>query len=274
MLETYLRIKRFFDKAKDDHINEYAAECAYFTILSFIPFILFLVTLIQFTVVDKAVVFDALENVLPSTTQSFIFEIIDEIYSKSVGTISISILVALWSASRGFYSLCKGLGEIYKVKNYDSNFLMRIKGLIYTFVFIIMIVSILLLIVFGNRIHSFVSSKFFRFGQLTAFILRIRAIFSILVLFIFFCLVYRYVPNKKLSFRAQIPGAFLSAVLWVGASFVFSMYIDIFKGFSNTYGSLTSLILVMMWVYVCMYIILLGAEINTIFLEYRFKKLK
>ena len=65
-----------------------------------------------------------------------------------------------------------------------------------------------------------------------------------------------------MTFKSQIPGAVFSSVALIIISFVFSKYLDIFKGFSITYGSLTALMLTMMWTYTCFYAIFLGAEIN------------
>ena len=71
-------------------------------------------------------------------------------------------------------------------------------------------------------------------------------------------------PRHKVTFKSQIPGAIFGAIGLNLISFIFSSYLDIFKGFSVTYGSLTTLILVMMWTYSCFYAVFLGAEINNI----------
>ena len=51
-------------------------------------------------------------------------------------------------------------------------------------------------------------------------------------------------------------------------SFVFSIYLDVFTGFSTMYGSLTTIILILLWFYMCMYVILLGGEINALLETY------
>ena len=73
---------------------------------------------------------------------------------------------------------------------------------------------------------------------------------------------YKYVPNHKVNLISQIPGAVFAAVTWYVLSYIFSIYLNIFTSFSVIYGSLTSIILLMIWVYWCMYAILIGAEIN------------
>lgn len=86
----------------------------------------------------------------------------------------------------------------------------------------------------------------------------------LLATFVVFLLLYKYMPKHKLTFKSQIYGAAFGAIALNIISFVFSKYLDIFKGFSTTYGSLTTLILIMMWTYSCFYTVFLGAEINKI----------
>ena len=64
-----------------------------------------------------------------------------------------------------------------------------------------------------------------------------------------------------MSFKGQIYGAVFGSIALNVISFIFSKYLYIFKGFSLTYGSLTTLMFIMMWTYACFYTVLLGAEI-------------
>ena len=72
-------------------------------------------------------------------------------------------------------------------------------------------------------------------------------------------------PNRKATLKSQVPGAILIAAGWSLFSYFFSIYFDTFPGFSNMYGSLTALIMVMLWLYICMNLLLYGAEINAYF---------
>ena len=80
-----------------------------------------------------------------------------------------------------------------------------------------------------------------------------------------FLILYKFVPNRKATFKSQIPGAFLIAIAWSVFSYGFSFYFEIFPGFSNMYGNLATIIMVMVWLYVCMNLLLYGAEINAYF---------
>lgn len=274
MKTFFNKINKVLKKLEEDHIGEYAAECAFFTILSFIPFIIFFLTLIQFTSIDKESIYFWVKEIIPNNMYGFIANVIDEVYSKSVGTISIAVIFALWSASKGFYYLSKGLRKIYKSQKNNTNIFTRIEGIFYTIVFVASIILFLIIMVFGNRIHSMISRKFHTIGLITSYILRIRGFILIFIMFFVFLLIYKYIPKNKLKFKEQVYGAVFASAAWSIFSWLFSIYIDIFQGFSNTYGSLTSIVIVMIWVYVCMYIILLGAEINIFVKKHKIKKHK
>ena len=76
-----------------------------------------------------------------------------------------------------------------------------------------------------------------------------------------FMLLYAFIPNIKLKVRDQFPGALFSAVSWNLFSWGFSIYVGTFNGLS-IYGSLSAIVVIMLWLYFCMYLLLIGAHIN------------
>ena len=101
--------------------------------------------------------------------------------------------------------------------------------------------------------------------QVIDFLLRFRTLLSFVVLTVFWILVYRFLPNRRDLLRRQLPGAVFTACGWLFISFIFSIYLDVFTGFSDMYGSLTTIILILLWLYGCMYIVLLGGEVNVLY---------
>ena len=88
-----------------------------------------------------------------------------------------------------------------------------------------------------------------------------------LILFmVFFAVLYMMLPNRKTTFVDQLPGALFSAVAWYLFSFGFSIYIEYTRAYTM-YGSLTTLMLFMFWLYFVMYIVLIGVEINHFWLD-------
>lgn len=265
----YQNIKKFFQNLEKHHVSEYTAQCAYYTILSVIPILIIIVTLVQYTGISTQTLISVIQNILPATMTNAAIDIVQEVYSKSIGTISISAIFVLWTATKSFYALSKGLHNIYETEKDFSYIYMKMKSVVLTICLVILVISVLLFSVFGDFILEFIGLKF----TIPAVITNIFSVSKIgiyLLLFLVLLFMYRFIPQQKLSIKKQIPGALIATLGWYLLSFFFSIYIDTFKGFSVMYGSLTTIILGMMWVYFCMYIILLGAEVNKFIMEKKF----
>lgn len=256
------KIKKGFNIIEKSYISEYAAQCSFFIILSFIPFIILLLTLIQYLGLDKETLFTIISSIIPTDINNTVLDIIQEVYSKSIGTISISIVFILWSAGRGFFALCKGLNSIYKVPKKYNYFSLKAKSLVCTVGFILVIVLTLIILVFGSNIKAFMNGQFPQIAKTTNLFLYMGKLIVFLLSFIIFMLIYRFVPNHKMKFKYQMPGAIFSAVFWYTISKIFSFYVEKTSGFSAIYGSLTTVMLLFIWIYLCIYILLLGAIIN------------
>lgn len=264
-------INIFLKKVNTDHVGEYTAQCAYFTFLSFIPFIILLLSLIKYMNIERDTLAYILEAILPTVMKNSVLDIIQEVYSKSIETVSISIIFMLWSAAKSFYSLTLGLYSVYKSDEEEENYLIiRIKGIIGTIIVLLSIITVLILLVFGNSINDIISEHFAGFSKVISFILSIRSGIVIISLFFMFILMYRFVPGKKGNkLKNQIPGAIFASMGWYIISYFFSIYVDIFTDFSIIYGSLATITLILMWLYAIIYIILLGAEINVVYEKWK-----
>ena len=264
ILEKYKMIKKMSSNMKKDHISESSAQCAYYTILSFIPFVILVITLIQYTGIAPQTLFDAITKIIPSTMNEMVIDIVQEVYSKSIGTISVSIIFTIWAAGKGLYALTSGLQAVYNTdsKIANSYIYLRLKVLLETVIFIFLIVFGLTVLVFGNGVVEIVQSKFGGLKNYTEISSAITEIGMLIITFIVFLLLYKFMPKHRVSFKSQTYGALFGAIALNVISFVFSKYLYIFKGFSITYGSLTTLMLIMMWTYSCFYTVFLGAELN------------
>lgn len=250
------------DDISGHHVGAYAAQAAYFFMLSMIPIILLLLTMVQYTPVTKADVMTAVIQVFPSTVESLITSIVNQVYNQSSTVIPITIIVALWSAGKGVLSISMGLNAIYGCPETRNYFYLRIRATLYTVLFVVMILLLLVMSVFGNSINIFATSHIPALKPVADKLIKLRTIVTPLSLMVFSLLIYKFLPNRTDWFRKQIPGSIFTAIGWMVISWVFSIYLDIFEGFSNMYGSLTTIVLIMLWLYFSMYCILLGAEAN------------
>jgi len=262
--KIYKIIEKLFKNMGEDLVSEYSAQCSYYTILSFIPFIILVLTMIQYTGVRPQALFNAISKIIPSSMNEIILDIVQEVYSKSIGTISISIIFTIWSAGKGLFALNKGLQSVYNTNNKESAsyIYLRVKAIIETIMFIILIVLGLTLLVFGNSLIEIIQKYVGGLENYNTISAIVTQIGLILITFLIFLLLYKFMPKHKVSFKSQIYGAIFGAIALNIISIVFSKYLYIFKGFSITYGSLATLMLIMMWIYSCFYTVFFGAELN------------
>lgn len=261
---VYTKFMKIAADISEDHVGAYAAQTAYFFMLCFIPIILLLLTLVRYTPVTKADVMTAVIRVFPTSVDSLITSIVNQVYNQSMGIIPITVVVALWSAGKGVLAMTTGLNCIYKCRETRNYVLLRFRATLYTVMFIIVIIFLLVLSVFGNSLNIFVGEYVPIIKNLADWLIRARTIITPVVLMIFCLLIYKFLPNRRDRLIKQLPGAVFAAIGWMVVSWIFSVYVDIFQGFSSMYGSLTTIVLIMLWMYFCMYSILLGGEVNLI----------
>lgn len=246
----------------DNHVGAYAAQSAFFFMLCLIPIILLLITMVQYTPVTKADVMTAVIQVFPSSVDSLITSIVNQVYNQSTGIIPVTVVVALWSAGKGVLAMTGGLNCVYNCRETRNYIFLRIRATLYTVMFILVIIFLLVLSVFGNTLNIFIAEHVPILSRLADWLIRMRVYITPVVLMVFSLLIYKFLPNRKDSLKKQIPGAIFAAIGWMIVSWIFSVYVDLFKGFSDMYGSLTTIVLIMLWMYFCMYSILLGGEVN------------
>lgn len=261
----------FLNRIKEDHVGAYSSEAAYFLIMSFIPFILFLTTLVRYTPLTYRIVRDAIISVVPSNLQGFVLGVVAQIYGMNGAILPISMLTTLWSAGKGMQALINGLNVIYHVKETRSWLINRIYSIIWTVLFVAALVGCLLMLVLGNQIQILASRYIPILGIIIRRILDQRTLIVLFILFLVFDLLYKVLPNRKATFKSQVPGAAFTAVAWILLSDFISIYFRIFPNFANMYGSLAMIILVMLWLYFCMILMMCGAEMNAYF-EKEFRK--
>ena len=261
---VYAKFIQITTDISEDHVGAYAAQTAYFFMLCFIPIILLLLTLVRYTPVTKADVMTAVIRVFPTSVDSMITSIVNQVYNQSMGIIPVTVVVALWSAGKGVLAMTSGLNCIYKCPETRNYVLLRIRATLYTVMFIIVIIFLLVLSVFGNSLNLFVAEYVPIIKNLADWLIRARTVITPAVLMIFCLLIYKFLPNRRDRLIKQLPGAVFAAIGWMVVSWIFSVYVDIFQGFTSMYGSLTTIVLIMLWMYFCMYSILLGGEVNLI----------
>lgn len=273
MWNRIVKAKVFWQKCREDDISAYAAQSAFFIVMSLIPFVMLLISLVQYTPVTKSMIMEMVNKIMPDYISVFFLNMIDEMYHRSVGIISAAAVVAVWSSAKGIQYLTNGLNRVYDIEETRNWLMLRLRAILYTVILLVTIVLSLTLMVFGNSLQNLLVKYLPFISEMTGGIVRLRSLILLSVLMVFFAVLFKMLPNRRASIRSQLPGSIMSAVGWALLSFGISVYVDYFHGFSM-YGSLTTIALVMLWLYFGMYILLVCAELNNIYEETWAKKQK
>ena len=264
-------ISNFCTGIRNDHITAFSSEATLFTIISIVPFIMLFLTMLQYTPLTPDFFIRLLGESLPNEVTNSIEKITLEIFNPSRTVMSISAVTALWTASRSFMALFRGFNLIYKTGETRNSIILRFISILYTLGFVVLLILTFVLLVFGNRIYIWLISIFPWIKDIALLIISTRATVLLFLLFVFFLIMYIVIPNRKTTLLNELPGAVLSSCGWIIFSYAFSYYIDHYSNFSLMYGSLTSIVILMIWLYSCMYILLIGAEVNVHFALYMAK---
>lgn len=257
--------KRFLNKMQNDYVGAFSAQAAFFIILCFFPFLMFLLTLLQYLPITESATLSAAVDIIPPALSSYMESIITEIYDKSSGTIiSITVITTLWSASRGFLAIIHGLNSVYEIKESRNYIKLRITSTFYTLIFAIILIITLGFLVFGTSLYVWIENKIPILRDLALVIISVRTIVGLCILITFFMILFLFVPDRKSHFFSELPGAVLTAAGWMTFSYLYSFYIEHMGSYSYMYGSLTAIVLLMLWLYACMYMMFIGAEINVL----------
>lgn len=264
----YIRvIRRFTWKMKKDRVDAFAAQTALYIIMGFFPFFMLLLTLIQYTVLTQEMLMEMLLDVLPASFYDVIVNIVQELFTSSTALVSGTVIAALWATSKSVLAITNGLNSVRGVRESRNYLYMRLRSGIYILFLLLAILLAMALILFGNRIQDTVLYYLPFLNRFSAVIISFRAVLSIFVLSLVFLAMYCALPNCRMNIIRQIPGAVFTAAAWSIFSYGFSIYFDHAGRFSTVYGSLTTVVMMILWLYSCMWLLFVGAEVNC-YMEY------
>lgn len=245
------------------HIPTHAANAGYFVVMAIFPALLLLMSILRYTPLEVQTLLEVLDSLLPDALMGVTTRLVNSCYQNTSGTmVGVSAVAALWSASRGMYGLLTGLNAVYGVREDRSYLLTRGLSMVYTFLFLLVLLLTLVLHVFGNIILNFFSAMDNALVDFLVGLVDLRFFLLLIVQTLIFTLMHMALPNRRNRFWQSFPGGLLSSLGWLIFSDLFSMYVEYFDRYSNIYGSIYTLALGMLWLYFCMMIIFFGGALN------------
>lgn len=245
-------------------VSIYGAQAAFFLQLSAIPFVMTILNIFQF-ISPKVFneLLDLLNRIGTPSISDLLSYVINELYAQSNGAlISVSLLSALWSSSKGVYAIEQGLNEIYGNHKQQGFIKARFTSFFYMLLLIIILLLTIVVLMFGSSIQSLIGHFIPPLYHMINLFLQFRLLVFLPLLVLFFMCLYTFYPGRRLRFRDQLWGAVFSASGWIIFSFCYEFYIQNITNYSRIYGSLGAVLLLLLWIYFSMCIMLFGAELN------------
>ena len=268
MLRELLRgFGTFGQRTMDDHLGAYAATCAYFVMISFVPFVMLFAGITALLEMDTNSLLSALMGVVPSGLSGYVKTVIGEVQSKSYAFLSMSGILLVWSAAKLIHAITNGLNVISKVKETRGWFYLRIRSMFFVVLFVAAVVVVLIFSIQSQAIRRDLEQNSAQIAGILGFFIHFRVLVGFFALVVIFMCLYKFLPNCKYSFYSQFPGALIASLIWEFFSFILSVYYSNNRSFNTLYGSITSIILTMIWLYFCMFFLLIGAEVNRVIYE-------
>ena len=260
LLRRFMPVARYVSGLQ---ISAQSANTCYFLVLSFFPMLVLLLGMLRYTGLEVERLLDLVERVLPHALVPAAERLIVNTYRNSTGAIvSISVVTALVSASRGIYGLIQGLNRIYEVK--ENRGYVRTRGLsvLYTFAFLVVLVLTLGLNIFGDTILKFAPVTENTALEFLSNVVDVRFFVLLIVQTALFTAIFMVLPNKHNRFMESLPGAIFAAIGWMIFTELYSWYVTGFTAYSNIYGSVYAVALSMLWLYCCISIVFYGGALN------------
>ena len=266
-MRIYRWLKPFLNKLTHDNIYAIAGQSAFFLLLSAVPLAIFGVSILQNLHIPVETLNSFFSIVFNEEVSQSFAQFMSNVYESATGVSLVAIIVTLWSAAKGIQAITNGLNRVHETYENRNWLVLRIRSMLYTVVFILILLATMLIVVLGSTINGLLREYHIKIPGIFGVFYHLRFGIIFVYLVVLFAMIYRNVPNltraerKKYGFLYQLPGAFFCAVSWLALSLGISIYVDDFNGFT-IYGSLTKLAVVMVWMYFCLVCMLLGAEIN------------
>jgi len=256
-------IKRAFETFNQPEMRILPGNIAFFFVLALIPIITMLVVIASYFSISIENVINFIQNVLPEEASSLIINAISgKGFDTSVGIFNI---IALFVASNGTYAIINASNTLYQVDKRDE-LKDRIKAIVLLFILLSLIIFLILVPLFGEKLLSLLGTN--KIAQTLKIIHKISEWpLTIFMIYMNLKLIYTISPSIKITSHSTTYGSIFTTTIWTITTAIFSYYLKHFANYNVLYGNLSSLIILMMWLYIISYVFVMGMAINVTKLE-------
>lgn len=256
-------LKSVISRIYEHNISQTGGQLSFFLLLSTFPFLIFLNTLIASFNITPQMIEAFLMPIFPEQIVKLIGSYVEYISTnRSVGLLSIGIIVTVFSASKAVRALDRSLNIAYGMSERRNFFLEIFFSMALILVLGIVVTIMIMFAAFSTDLVDRLAMEM----EIPIVFINIvdawRWVTLAVIMFFAFSMMYKLVPKQKLKFRDVVPGTLFSIVGFMLLTVGFSIYVKYFMSNSALYGTIGSVILLMFWLYIVSMIIVVGAEIN------------
>ena len=258
--DIYDAVDEFFSGMGSRRLTTYSSSCAYYLFMSLVPVIMLLVSVLQYTPLTRDVVLEAVADYVPDSLYEIVYFIVTSIYNGGRVALTVSILLTIWSASACMKALLRGMDSVYDAERKEDYIRFSLRACFYMIIFVFILMLSFFVMVYGGKILDYIEQSMpvnHSLDFLFTLAKYLRFVIILALLALVFCLLYKWMPARRLKFRRQLPGAVFSSVAWAA----FSFYVSLSDRF-GAYGYIGTIMVAMIWIFYCFYFLLLGGFIN------------
>ncbi|MBC2164309.1 YihY/virulence factor BrkB family protein [Listeria booriae] len=272
--QTKTKLKQVGEIAKTNwknaRITSHAAQLTFYILLSILPMMLVFGNLIPLFPIPKEEIYNTLQTFMPPEVYDILHPVIESMLTNASGTaISLGLITAIWSASKCFSALQEVLNIVYQAPDRKNFIVTRIMSFLMMLVIIVVLGAVVFVFAFGEQIVTFLQDQFDLKLDALADLGATKWFITPIFLFILFLIIYWLVPNVKWKIRKSVVGALFATIGWLAATELLSAYVSFQGDKILGFGSLSIMIVIMLWLYFVSIILLLGAFINVIIDSYK-----
>jgi len=260
-------VMRVLGKSSADRVGAYSAQIAFFILMTIFPMVILFLQLIRVAPISQESILYAIDSVFPDYLLTTLHGLLQEVYSASTELVPITIVTTLWTTSKVMHAMVQCLDTICSKEGARNWVVVRLWSIACTGLAVAVAVFIAGSTIAWRPLKIFLIRNRPGGISLSTFSGTIDIAYTMLIGVIAIAVLYKILPRRNLNFFAQIPGALFAVFAIMVLSSVLTVYVGRFNGFS-AYGSLTTLTLVMFWLYFSCYFLMMGAVINEVLQEF------
>ncbi|MEO7215448.1 YihY/virulence factor BrkB family protein [Mucilaginibacter sp.] len=265
-LPLYTVIVFFIEEIQKTSLTNRAAALAYNFMLALFPAIIFLFTLIAYIPVTdfQRDLLSVFAEIMPTNAyEAFKTTIEDIIKNQNGKLLSIGFITALYFATNGVSNLMQAFNKSSLILETRTWLKRRAIALLLTVVISIALLIAIVIMIAGQAVIGFIQDKFYSNSHYWFYLIALsRWIIILVIFFVSICILYRYGPSNKRKWKFINPGSILATSLAILTSVGFTYYTNNFSSYNKVYGSIGTLIVVMIYLYLNSLILLIGFELN------------